>query len=461
MAVNVLIFGMAHSGKSTLMGYLIVKARKLDIDKLSKEFQRNYGKDYDSSQDYAYIVNTYKNEIIKSDNGSGSTKSNHIKRVEIDGHSINIIDTPGVEHRDRERTKGMFYSDIGVFCIEINQIIENRFFSENRLDKIIPQLILWSHFKKDRIIILLTKSDLVDYCKDKYDEAVEIISALCNEMNLKAKIIPISVNVPSRHGHNIYNRSSKMPWCESESFYHILKKEIASCVQQNNKQLLFHIDRQYKKTQSYSGKSWRIKIITGSLHKGDKIILAPVKIGNNEGAVYCKVKTIRYDINKDEKILELDHADAGNFVGIDIQELRLFNKKSLSKNDFNAQYTTCGFSCENEYIIAKYSIIEIEKSFSRFFVVNKQMSIMWFGRAVTAKILKCEHKENGVWITFEFISRSVALPFIDNKLCLDFVIIDTHYQKYDESLNAQKRFIDGKLIKLMDEIPVDYLQGGS
>lgn len=54
---------------------------------------------------------------------------------------------------------------------------------------------------------------------------------------------------------------------------------------------------------------------------------------------------------------------------------------------------------------------------------------------------------------FETLTRALSLPFINNKLFLDTIIIDTCTQKFKDSLTkAQNTFIDAKLIELREEL---------
>lgn len=452
MSKSVVVFGMAHSGKSTLVGYLFAQNKQINVDKLEEIFRKKYGSDYDNKQIYAYIVNNYRDEVKKLNNNSGSTKANHYKKISIDEKNIVIIDTPGVEHKNNERKKGMFYSDIGVFCIELSQIIEENFLSHTRIDYIISQLMLWTHFKKE-VIVLLTKSDMTDYREEDFLKARENISNICDMVDLEVKIVPISINVATRNSHNVLSLSNtKMPWYSGESFYDILSQSLTNVEETESKDLMFYIDRQYKTSRSYSGKSWRIKILSGVLKKEDRIILSPVKIGNNMMSLSCKIKTIRYDINRDEDMEFIESASVGDVVGIDVDEIKV-NTKTITKEDFDAVYTTCGFSCNNEYKIAKYVVVEVSKDHSRLFKARTSMSIVWFGRSVGVKVFSVMDKHETIEVVFETLTRALSLPFINNKLFLDTIIIDTCTQKFKDSLTkAQNTFIDAKLIELREEL---------
>lgn len=453
MSQSVVIFGMAHSGKSTLMGYLIAHNENIDVDNLENLLKKRYGADYDEEQIYAYIVNTHKDEIRKTNNNSGSTKSNHYKKITIDENIITIIDTPGFEHKDKDRKKGMFYSDIGVFCIELSQIIDDNFLNTNRLEQIIPQLMLWTHLKKE-VIILLTKTDLVDYSKNEYNKAINNIQYLCSEINLEAQIIPVSINTLTRNSHNILSVSTtKMPWYRGEAFYNILKEKLKNIKSAENNNLLFYIDKQYNSPESHTGKSWRIKVLSGKLRVGDKIMLAPVKIGMDKSAVIsCRVKTLRYDINRGENPEIVDAIGEGDFAGIDICDIK-YNKRTINKNEFDVLNVTCGFHFESYFKVSNRVVAEISKEHSRLLNVRSKVNLIWFGRTVGAQIVAATVNENTNVIEFKLESKYVALPIIEGKLCFGSIIIDTCTQKYNNIIErTEHKYIDAKLLDLKEGI---------
>ena len=160
MVKNIVVFGMAHSGKSTCIGYMYNRTREKDpnynfedyIARLKEELE-----EYDDSRDYGYLVDEFIEERKRTKASSGQSKKIHLKPIEIGGTEIIVIDTPGSEHKTIQRQKGMYYGEIGVFCIEAKQLTSEDFFIKKRLfSAFMATMMLWSKFNR-RTIIALTK----------------------------------------------------------------------------------------------------------------------------------------------------------------------------------------------------------------------------------------------------------------------------------------------------------------
>lgn len=86
MAKSVVVFGMAHSGKSTCIGYMYNKTLEKNpeysfeahIAKLRREIP-----DYDDSRDYGYLVDEFVEDRIRTKSNSGRSKRMHLKPVEL------------------------------------------------------------------------------------------------------------------------------------------------------------------------------------------------------------------------------------------------------------------------------------------------------------------------------------------------------------------------------------------
>ena len=57
MSTNIVIFGLAHSGKSTFSGYLWLSANKdFHMEKFIRRIKLKAGQDFDPSRYYGYLV---------------------------------------------------------------------------------------------------------------------------------------------------------------------------------------------------------------------------------------------------------------------------------------------------------------------------------------------------------------------------------------------------------------------
>ena len=451
MRANVVIFGLAHSGKSTLVGYLFVATNKdFDFENYIEEIKKKYPNNYDSSEDYAYVVDTYADEIIKSkEEKLGHTKGTHLKGLQLEPDlELTVIDTPGVEHRERERNKGMYYGDIGVFCIEMNELLEDDFFINNKYRHIINTLLLWSKFNK-KLIVVLTKADLCGFSHQNYNLAIDKINFVCDKAKIKPKIIPISIIVKERVGHNIISKSNNLDWYNGQVFIELLKNELIRKPTKKNSDLLFMFDRQFdrKGIQSYPGKSWTIKIISGELNVGDRVTISSMIHENKNEIIniHATIKTIRYDIISNEET-SVFKATAGNIVGIDISDIK-HGLKKLSKSEIDITKTSCGFSSKNKFLYSRLLELEISAKSIERFEVNHQLGMVWFGRMIAIKIISCRFASSKTVINVTLCSdkMNIALPMTNEGhfIFTNVIVADKINNKYE--------FYDAKLTKIIKE----------
>ena len=446
MSKSIVVFGMAHAGKSTCIGYMYNRTKEkepnYDFEKYINNLKLELS-EYDSSRDYGYLVDEFNEERIKTRSKSGTSKKIHLKPIELGEARITVMILPGSEHKSKQRQKGMYYGDIGVFCIEITQIVSEEFFTKKDLfTTFMATLILWSKFKR-KTIIALTKMDLCDFDEQVYMKACEIIAQLCEMVNIAA-IVPISVNVKERKAHNIYDKSVKMEWYNGDTLSDILVRELKDLDKtENNLPLLFYVDRSYLKSKQYTGQSWRIKILQGEIREDQEIIISPVLVNGKVETITAKVKSIRADLEKTgDNIIKISSASEGSFVGIDLYEIHVANRR-VNKTNIKTLGTSCGFTPNLSYkmsdtFVFKTSFIELEK-----LNVKRQMDILWFGRAITFQIIERKSVMNGIEVTGKLMNKYISMPISNDG---SFIIKDLII-RYDHNRNSDP-FIEAELIDI-------------
>lgn len=448
VAKSVVVFGMAHSGKSTCIGYMYNKTREKDPDYDFEKYVNSLRRElsaYDSSRDYGYLVDEFIEERIRTKTKSGTSKKIHFKPVELGDIKITVVDTPGSEHKSKQRQKGMYYGEVGIFCIEINQLTSEEFFTKKDLfTTFMATLILWSKFNR-RTIIALTKMDLCDYQEESYLKGCQIINQLCDMINVSA-IVPISINVKGRTGHNIYNKSPEMSWYRGKTLAEALMEEIGrNDYKQVQTPLLFYVDRSHLISKQYTGQNWRIKILQGEISVGQEIVMSPVLVNRDAGTIKAKVKSIRSDLEKTENtVINVENASEGSFVGIDLYDIRLGNRK-ISKDSLRTVCTSCGFASDLKYKMSNTFIFR--SNFENFekFSLKRQMDLLWFGRAITFQVISRSSVMNGVEVIAKVMNKWITMPITENG---EFLIKDLII-RYDHNPNRNP-YLEAELIDIYD-----------
>lgn len=450
MKKNVTFYGMAHSGKSTCIGYLynemLEKNKDYDFERYIEKLKCTL-QDYDDSRDYGYLVDEYIYERVKTRSGkTGTSKQIHYKNINLGELSFTAIDTPGSAHRRHPRQKGMFYGDVGVFCIEIKQLIsDDLFFKKDLYATLLSTLLLWNKYHGSTVIAI-TKMDTCSFSEEAYQLGCEILHQICCDNITIDAIVPISIEVKNRISHNITSKSNKMIWYKGDSLKEILINSLRNHSSNNYRSsVLFYVDRIHEKT-AHTGRIWRIKLLQGTIHIGDKITLAPVKIGHVTGFVTGTIKSIRKDfVASEEGELYIEEAKEGSFVGIDLYDIK-YKSRKLKKEEFDVFYSTCGFREKQIFHYSETIIFKIGFPLNEKFSPKREMGLLWFGREIPFSIISRTKEKTGIIITARLLNRYVALPLNDSR---DYILKDLIIRYDNNGCENPSPYIDAQLIKIL------------
>lgn len=418
---SIVLFGKAHAGKSTLVGSLIAHSEGLDLDALERQFARDIP-NYDPSDLFSSIVDDTRNERERKAGGvqgkssaPGSTKTRHYRNIALDRDvKVTVIDTPGAEHLDKERDRGMFAGEVGVFCLEAADVINRDFFAKDKQYRaIMTSLALWSGFSRGRVVVALTKMDECDFEEEAFNDAREIIRAICEDLDLASEFVPTCVDVRARQSHNLFIRSEMMPWYDGPTLTQALRRHVGELSNLHDQEggLLFSVDREFVNPTSRAGKIWQVKVLSGTLRQSDRIKLAPVVDSNHEFMVVsAEVKQIRANLHRAESVRVIEEAAAGAIVGLDLRSIKSEGGRRLQKGDFNTLYTTCGFSDSVTYAVSQAFLFSVAESYANIFTSGRQFGLIWFGRSVEFAVEDVDPRQGDLLIHARLMSRPIAMP---------------------------------------------------
>jgi translation elongation factor EF-1alpha len=224
MESNVVFFGPADHGKSTVIGCMFANDLKIDLNKHERDLRDRLGNKFKHDYLYSSLINP---ELASAQISRFSTRINNMKRI-ID---FTFIDTPGHDDYLDQREQGISMGKIGVFCLAINEVLNNKYEEPMR-----EFTDLWfEHYASKRLICLLTKFDLEAYSRDAYEEAGNKVMMSCRKIHAEyndvtlggdipidvslpgfAAIIPVAVEFEKRESINISIRSDKTPWYKGQ-----------------------------------------------------------------------------------------------------------------------------------------------------------------------------------------------------------------------------------------------------
>ncbi|MEG2263167.1 MAG: GTP-binding protein [Acinetobacter sp.] len=423
---SIVFFGQADAGKSTLAGYIVARFDK--EFKFSKfiESMKKVNPQYDTRLAYSSIINTNRDEI--EDLQHLNSRAIHLRKVDLPFENVTIIDTPGSENYKKQRERGIYYGNVGVFFMEINNILEHKY----TIDTIAP-IALWSKLKNKRMIFLLTKFDMLEYAEDAYYNALGEVENICRYFGFSGEVtvIPTAIEVDRikelkndnlntiELGENICLKSERMPWFNGKTVIDAIKVEIDELDQKDETEpLMFCITDQINRPDNRAGKVWNIKILSGILKVGQEICLAPVKDTNNNFRVLtANIKLLRSDISRFDKKDEVAVARKGEIYGMDIRNCYI-DKGHVSKSEYDVISSSCGFGSSTKFKMSDCFVFEINLMDGESFDIGKEMRLVWLGRSLPFLVKEID----GVIVLGQLKSTQIAFPIFGNGISESILI---------------------------------------
>lgn len=415
---SIVIFGPAHAGKSTLAGYLKAKGDiNFDFNKFDRDMKKNHW--YDENQRYTYIfdrsiderdIKSYR-KIVGTKTGTSRYMAASSLRMEED--VFTIIDTPGAQHLYKEREKGIFLGDIGVFVIHINKLLDSNTFDEMKDCQLeLVPLDVWINVFKKKIkpIIVISRMDLADYSQSAFDIGSRIIRNAVG--NHDVDIVPVAIDRSGQKDSNVFECTKNLSWYDGKPLIKVLENYLNMHHKKKSETLFASLITHGRQdfTVPGVGKIWRWKMLDGSIKKDDTVKITPVIIKNKLSPyILADINNIQHEQGKDSEI-----ALCGHVIGIDLNNI-LFKKRRVPKFEIEMLPSSCIISKDAKY--AYGNVLKIDVSENLYKKAKLQMSVMilWFGNYIPAIIISKETNNEKFIIVVEIKTNiTVSLPIGGN-----------------------------------------------
>ncbi|SFB73999.1 translation elongation factor 1A (EF-1A/EF-Tu) [Halobiforma haloterrestris] len=290
---NLAIIGHVDHGKSTLVGRLLYETGSVPehVIEQHREEAEEKGK---GGFEFAYVMDNLAEERER-----GVTIDIAHQEFSTDEYDFTIVDCPG--HRDfvKNMITGASQADNAVLVVAAD-------------DGVAPQtqehVFLARTLGIDELIIGVNKMDVVDYKESTFDEVVDEVNQLLQQVQFNtddASFIPIS----AFEGDNIAEPSDNTDWYDGETLLEALN-DLPEPEPPTDASLRLPIQDVY--TISGIGTVPVGRIETGVMNTGDDVVFQPSDVGG-------EVKTIEMHHE------EVPKAEPGDNVG--------FNVRGIGKDD--------------------------------------------------------------------------------------------------------------------------------
>jgi sulfate adenylyltransferase subunit 1 len=177
-----------------------------------------------------------------------------------DKRSFIVADTPGHEEYTRNMAVGASFADLAVILVDAKQGV----LVQTRRHARICSLMGIKYF-----VFAVNKMDLVDYSMERYNEIVEQINSLSEELSLTGvQIIPVSAT----EGDNVTKHSDKMPWYTGDALLTCLE-DIDVSGKKKEEGFYMPVQRVCRPDRTFRGFQGQIE--SGDIKVGDEIVALP------------------------------------------------------------------------------------------------------------------------------------------------------------------------------------------
>jgi len=264
----VVVCGHVDSGKSTLVGHLLVDlgmVQKQTMHKFEKE-STDMGK---GSFKYAWVMDERTEERQR-----GVTIEVGIKQIETKNKNVILLDAPGHQDYVSNMIGGTAQADVALLVVDsISGAFDAGF---NRGGQTQEHAILARSMGIESIIVAVNKLDVMHWSKDRFEYISSLVTPFLEEIGYKQENITI-LPISGLQGDNVFQRSKRpdLGWYDGPSIIEILDG-FKLTPKNIKKPLRMVVNSVYQSTTGQAkGLCFSGKVEAGILEKGSKYIVMP------------------------------------------------------------------------------------------------------------------------------------------------------------------------------------------
>lgn len=267
--------GSVDDGKSTLIGRLLYDSKSILVDQLAAIEKQSKNKE-NGEIDLAILT-----DGLRAEREQGITIDVAYKYFSTPKRKFIIADAPGHIQYTRNMVTGASNADLAIILIDARKgVIE-----QTKRHSMIASLLGIKH-----VIVAVNKMDLVDFSEARYDEIVNDYKSIQQQLELTDVVfIPIS----ALSGDNIVDKSTRLNWYKGKALLEILENvELSKDINLTDVRfpVQYVIRPQTDDLHDYRG--YAGKLASGTLKKGDKIVVAPSGVTSTVKAIESAGKEV-------------------------------------------------------------------------------------------------------------------------------------------------------------------------
>ncbi len=249
--------GSVDDGKSTLIGRLLHDCRAILDDQMTSlaADSARIGTQGDAI-DFALLV-----DGLSAEREQGITIDVAYRYFGTDRRRFIVADTPGHEQYTRNMVTGASTAELAVLLVDARKGV----LTQTRRHSLLAKLV-----GIRRLVLAVTKMDLVDYDQAAFDAVVGDYRAFADSAGLGQWLaIPVS----GLHGDNVAAPSAAMPWYDGPSLLEHL--ESVALAGDEDQQRPFRMPVQWVNRPNQDFRGFAGQVASGSVRPGDEVRVLP------------------------------------------------------------------------------------------------------------------------------------------------------------------------------------------
>lgn len=279
MLPAIAVIGSADSGKSTLIGNLLIATKSIPKNSIQKV------KDFCAKENLAFEP-AFLVDYLREEAQTKSTRERALAELNIGREKILIVDTPGQMILSQKMISGLSEANVAIILLDM---------TDKNPKKNLYYLKLIALMGFSKIIVAVNKLDLFDYKKEAYEKFLKKVGIKDGK---NFHILPIS----ALKNKNLIKRSESMAWHRGGNLLEILGKIFKKEKRKKETEFLLPVQSVLE-----SGKE---KIALGIVLEGKISVGDEIKIFDGEENKKIKIEKLFHNDKK------ASHVFAGENAGV-------------------------------------------------------------------------------------------------------------------------------------------------
>ncbi|KAL0214475.1 hypothetical protein P9112_006659 [Eukaryota sp. TZLM1-RC] len=198
------IIGHVDSGKSTLIGHLLVLMGTVS-ERTIKKFRDEAALLKKASFSYAWVLDEHSEERSR-----GLTMDVSLRRLKTQNVDVTILDTPGHREFVSRAVQSLSEADLGVLVVDSSEGNFDEIFDKGQAKE---HVLIAKSFGISNLIVVVNKMDSCEYSQERFVNIKEVITIKLKGIGFKPDDV-VFIPVSAIEGQNITSSSIKTDWYE-------------------------------------------------------------------------------------------------------------------------------------------------------------------------------------------------------------------------------------------------------